>query len=66
MPEAAEIGYRPARVWGSPTTAMWVYRPGAEKAKQMLFTGGKISGCEAEDIGLILNAVPADIIDDTG
>lgn len=26
------------------TTAMWVYRLGAEKAKQMLFTGDLISG----------------------
>jgi len=26
---------RPARVWGCPTTAMWVYQLGAEKAKRM-------------------------------
>ena len=64
MAEDAEIGYMPARVWGSPTTAMWVYRLGAEKAKRMLFTGDKISGREAEDIGLILKAVPAEVLDD--
>src|SRR5216683_7039114 len=28
MAEDAEIGYMPARVWGCPTTAMWVYRLG--------------------------------------
>ncbi len=34
MNEDARIGYPPSRVWGCPTTAMWVYRLGAEKAKQ--------------------------------
>jgi len=29
----------PAQVWGAPTTAMWVYRLGVEKAKRMLFNG---------------------------
>jgi enoyl-CoA hydratase len=43
---------------------MWVYRLGAEKAKRMLFTGDKITGVEAEKLGLILKAVPADKLDD--
>ena len=63
MGESAEIGYMPARVWGCPTTAMWVYRLGAEKAKRMLFTGDKITGREAADMGLILKAVPDDRLD---
>ncbi len=57
MGENAEIGYMPSRVWGCPTTAMWVYRLGAEGAKRMLFTGDKIDGREAERIGLIHKAV---------
>ena len=64
MAEDAEIGYMPARVWGCPTTAMWVYRLGAERAKRMLFTGDKITGKEAAEIGLVLQAVPADQLDD--
>ncbi len=64
MTEDAQIGYMPARVWGCPTTAMWVYRLGAEKAKRMLFTGDKITGREAADMGLILDAVPSDDLDD--
>ncbi|WP_276202408.1 crotonase/enoyl-CoA hydratase family protein [Ruegeria marisrubri] len=64
MAEDAQIGYMPARVWGCPTTAMWVYRLGAEKAKRMLFTGDKISGREAAEMGLVLKAVPADRLDD--
>lgn len=64
MGEAAQIGYMPARVWGCPTTAMWVYRLGAERAKRMLFTGDKITGREAADMGLVLEAVPDDMLDD--
>lgn len=58
MGETAEIGYMPARVWGCPTTAMWVYRLGPERAKRMLFTGDRISGTEAAALGLVLKAVP--------
>lgn len=64
MAEDAQIGYPPARVWGCPTTAMWVYRLGAERAKRMLLTGDTISGTRAEEIGLVGEAVPADELDD--
>ncbi len=64
MAEDARIGYMPVRVWGCPTTAMWVYRLGAEKAKRMLFTGDKIDGREAEKLGLVLKSVPADRLDE--
>lgn len=65
MSDTARIGYPPSRVWGCPTTAMWVYRLGAEKAKRMLFTGDLISGKEAERIGLISQSVPLDELDET-
>ena len=58
MSTDARIGYMPTRVWGCPTTAMWVYRLGPERAKRMLFTGDKITGSEAEKLGLVLKAVP--------
>ena len=63
MAEDAQIGYMPVRVWGCPTTAMWVYRLGAQKAKRMLFTGDKISGVEAAELGLALEAVPFEQLD---
>lgn len=63
MAEDAKIGYPPARVWGCPTTMMWVYRVGAERAKRMLFTGDLIDGREAERIGLVTKSVPADQLD---
>jgi len=63
MAEDARIGYPPARVWGCPTTAMWVYRIGAERAKRMLLTGDTIDGRAAAEWGLVHSAVPADGLD---
>ena len=63
MADDAKIGYMPVRVWGCPTTAMWVYRLGAQGAKRMLLTGDKITGREAASLGLALEAVPADDLD---
>ena len=63
MADDAQIGYMPARVWGCPTTAMWVYRLGPEKAKRMMFTGDKITGTEAAEMGLALKSVPAANLD---
>ena len=60
MGNTAQIGYMPTRVWGCPTTAMWVHRLGPEKAKRMMFTGDKISGAEAAEMGLVLKSVPDD------
>jgi enoyl-CoA hydratase len=56
--ESAVFGYPPARVWGTPTTAMWVYRMGLERAKRYLLTGDEIPAPEAARSGLILEAVP--------
>ena len=58
--EGAKLGYPPSRVWGTPTTAMWVYRMGLERAKRYLLTGDEISAPEAARIGLILECVPDD------
>lgn len=63
MADTARIGYPPARVWGCPTTAMWVYRIGPERAKRMLLTGDVITGIEAERIGLISTVVPESDLD---
>ena len=63
MGDDAKIGYMPTRVWGCPTTAMWVHRIGPEKAKRMMFTGDKINGIEAAAMGLVLKSVPDDQLD---
>lgn len=56
----ATFGYPPSRVWGTPTTAMWVYRMGLEKAKRYMLTGDEIPAKKAVEIGLILETVPAE------
>jgi enoyl-CoA hydratase len=58
MAEDARIGYPPARVWGVPTPAMWVYRLGPQAAKRLMMTGDLINGREAAQMGLALAAVP--------
>ncbi|MCU1496808.1 MAG: enoyl-CoA hydratase [Acidimicrobiales bacterium] len=63
MADDARIGYMPARVWGCPTTAMWVYRIGAERAKRMLLTGDTIDGRQAAEWGLVLESVPGSELD---
>jgi enoyl-CoA hydratase len=55
----ASFGYPPSRVWGTPTTAMWVYRMGLEQAKRYLLTGDEIPATKAAEIGLVLETVPA-------
>jgi enoyl-CoA hydratase len=58
--EGATFGYPPSRVWGTPTTAMWVYRMGLERAKRYMLTGDEIPARTAAELGLILEAVPDD------
>ena len=58
MADDARIGYMPTRVWGCPTTAMWTYRLGPARAKQLMFTGDLIDGRTAAEWGLANQAVP--------
>jgi enoyl-CoA hydratase len=60
--EDTKIGYPPARVWGSPTTALWAHRVGAQRAKRLLFTGDSLSGAEAVEWGLAIEAPPAELL----
>ena len=57
--EDAKIGYPPARVWGSPTTSVWAFRIGIEKAKRLLFTGDCLNGKEAVEWGLACECAPS-------
>jgi enoyl-CoA hydratase len=55
----ARIGYPPARVWGSPTTSLWAARLGPQRAKRLLFTGDCLTGAQALEWGLAIEAPPA-------
>jgi enoyl-CoA hydratase len=59
----ARIGYPPARVWGVPTSALWAFRVGDQRAKRLLFTGDLIDGRTALDWGLAVEAPPAAELD---
>jgi enoyl-CoA hydratase len=58
--EDAVIGFPPVRAMGSPVAHMWTYLVGPQWAKYFLLTGDSVSGLEAERIGLVWRAVPAD------
>jgi enoyl-CoA hydratase len=60
----ARIGYPPARVWGVPTSMLWAHKIGDQRAKRLLFTGDLITGKEALDWGLAIEAPPPDELDD--
>ena len=66
MGEQAQIGYAPSRIFGTPTTMMWVYRVGLEHAKQFLLSGDAIDAATAFRIGLVSRVIPeADLSDET-
>ena len=60
MADDAHIGYAPSRVYGLPTTMMWIHRLGLEHAKQYLLTGRAIDAPTAHRIGLVSEVHPAD------
>ncbi len=62
--EDARIGYPPARVWGSPTTSLWAFRLGEQRAKRLLFTGDLIDGRQALEWGLAVEAAPPGELDE--
>jgi enoyl-CoA hydratase len=59
-----KIGYPPTRVWGIPAAGMWAHRLGDQRAKRLLFTGDTITGAEAAEWGLAIEAPPADELDE--
>ena len=61
--DRAKIGYPPARVWGVPTTALWAHRVGPARAKRLLLTGDSLTGDEAVEWGLAVEAAPAGELD---
>jgi enoyl-CoA hydratase len=61
--EDARIGFPPVRSMGVPPTNMWLYNLGPQWTKRLLLTGDTISGVQALELGLVVEAVPADELD---
>jgi enoyl-CoA hydratase len=59
----AVIGFPPARDLGALPNNMWLYHVGPQWAKRLTLTGDTITGAEAAQIGLVLKAVPADLLE---
>jgi enoyl-CoA hydratase len=62
--DRAKIGYPPARVWGVPTSMLWVHRIGLERARRLLLTGDSIDGATAAEWGLVSIAAPREELDE--
>jgi enoyl-CoA hydratase len=60
MAADAYIGYPPSRVYGTPTTMLWVYKLKLEHAKQFLLSGDAIDAATAYRIGLVAQVFPPD------
>lgn len=52
----AKIGYPPTRVWGVPAAGLWAHRLGDQRAKRLLLTGDCITGAQAAEWGLAIEA----------
>jgi enoyl-CoA hydratase len=59
----AKIGYPPTRVWGVPSAGLWAHRLGDQRAKRLLLTGDCLSGTEAAEWGLAIEAPRAEELD---
>ena len=60
----AKIGYPPMRVWGVPAAGLWAHRLGDQRAKRLLFTGDCITGAQAAEWGLAVEAPAPDALDE--
>ena len=61
--EDTRIGFPPARAMGALPNNMWIYHCGPQWAKRLFLTGDMITGADAAKIGLVLKAVPADMLE---
>lgn len=59
----AVFGFPPARDLGALPTNMWIYHVGPQWAKRLMLTGDTITGAEAQEIGLVLKAVPGEALE---
>ena len=57
------IGFPPARDLGALPNNMWIYHVGPQWAKRLNLTGDYITGKEAQQIGLVMKAVPSEYLE---
>jgi enoyl-CoA hydratase len=59
----ASIGFPPARNLGALPNNLWIYHCGPQWAKRLQLTGDTVSGTDAAKIGLVLKAVPPELLE---
>jgi enoyl-CoA hydratase len=62
--EDARIGFPAARAMGALPNNLWMYHCGPQWAKRLQLTGDSVTGADAEKIGLVMKAVPAEVLED--
>lgn len=60
----ARIGFPAARSMGALPNNLWMYHCGPQWAKRLQLTGDSVTGTDAKQIGLVMKAVPADLLED--
>ena len=61
--EDTTFAFPPARDLGALPNNMWLYNVGPQWAKRLMLTGDSITGKEAQQLGLVLKAVPGDFLE---
>jgi enoyl-CoA hydratase len=61
--EDATFGFPPARDLGALPNNFWLYNVGPQWAKRLTLTGDTVTGREAQQIGLVMKAVPAHLLE---
>jgi enoyl-CoA hydratase/carnithine racemase len=56
--ESAVIGFPAGRSMGALPNNMWLYNVGPQWAKRLQLTGDSVTGAEAQQLGLVMKAVP--------
>lgn len=57
--EDAVIGFPAGRSMGALPNNLWLYNIGPQWAKRLTMTGNSVTGAEAQQLGLVMKAVPA-------
>jgi enoyl-CoA hydratase len=60
----AVIGYPPTRTWGVPSAGLWAHRLGDQRAKRLLLTGDLLTGRQAAEWGLAVEAPEPDELEE--
>jgi len=60
----ARIGFPAARAMGALPNNLWMYHCGPQWAKRLQLTGDCVTGADAEKIGLVMKAVPAELLEE--